>query len=100
MGWDMTTVDEVGLRGGKDPRVLNKAQEMGAVLVTRDLEFGDIRKIPPSDYKGIIVLKMTYRNSNEVHHVLKKMLRELNENEFAGSLFVVDRNKWRKRTRP
>ena len=99
-GWDVTTVKEIGLRGAKDPEVLNKAQEMGAVLVTRDLGFGDIRRVPLSGYCGIVVLKMTYYASGEVHVVLRKMLREVKEDEFAGTLFIVDRNKWRKRRRP
>lgn len=99
-GWDVTTVREIGLRGAKDSEVLNKAQEMRAVLVTRDMDFGDIRRFPPSGYCGIVVLKMTHRTSDEVHAVLRKMLREVKEDEFSGALFVVDRNKWRKRRRP
>ncbi len=38
-GWDVTTVKEIGLQGSKDPQVLNKAQETGAVLITRDMDF-------------------------------------------------------------
>lgn len=98
-GWDVTTVKEIGLRGTKDPEVLRKAQEMGAVLITRDMDFGDIRKFPPAAYCGIVVLKMTYYASNEVHAVLRKMLREVKEDEFASALFIVDRKKWRKRRR-
>ena len=99
-GWDVTTVKEIGLQGAKDPQVLNKAQEMGAVLITRDMDFGDIRRFLPSAYQGVIVLKMTYRKSDEVHAVLRKMLQEVKEDEFVGALFVVDRNKWRKRKSP
>lgn len=99
-GWDVVTVKEIGLRGAKDPEVLDKAQEMRVVLITRDMDFGDIRKFPPSAYCGVVVLKMTYRTSDEVHAVLRKMLREVKEDEFAGTLFIVDRNKWRKRRRP
>ena len=99
-GWDVTTVKEIGLQGAKDPQVLNTAQEMGAVLITRDMDFGDIRRFLPSAYQGVIVLKMTYRKSDEVHAVLRKMLQEVKEDEFAGTLFVVDRNKWRKRKSP
>jgi len=99
-GWDVTTVKEIGLRGAKDPEVLNKAQEMEAVFITRDSDFGDVRRFPPSAYQGVIVLKMTYRTSNEVHAVLRKMLREVKEDEFVGTLFVVDHNKWRTRRRP
>lgn len=99
-GRDVTTVKEIGLRGAKDPEVLNKAQEMEAVLITRDSDFGDVRRFLPSAYQGVIVLKMTYRSSNEVHAVLRKMLREVKEDEFVGTLFVVDHNKWRTRRRP
>jgi len=99
-GWGVTTVKEIGLQGSKDSQVLNKAQEMGAVLITRDMDFGDIRRFLSSAYQGVIVLKMTYRESDEVHAVLRMMLQEVKEDEFAGTLFVVDRNKWRKRKSP
>jgi len=48
----------------------------------------------------VVVLKMTYRASDEIHAVLRKMLKEVKEDEFVGTLFVVDRNKWRKRRGP
>ncbi|HDL86111.1 MAG TPA: hypothetical protein ENH11_07295 [Candidatus Acetothermia bacterium] len=99
-GWEVRTVKEIGLQGAKDSQVLKKAQEMGAVLITRDMDFGDIRRFSPSAYQGVIVLKMTYRGSDEVHAVLRKMLQEVKEDEFAGTLFVVDHNKWRKRKSP
>jgi len=70
------------------------------VLITRDMDFGDIRKFPPSAYGGVIVLKMIYRTSSKVHAVIRKMLLEVKENEFAGALFIVDHNKWRKRRKP
>jgi len=64
------------------------------------MDFGDIRKFPPLAHCGVVVLKMTYRASDEIHAVLRKMLKEVNEDEFVGTLFVVDRNKWRKRRGP
>jgi hypothetical protein len=59
-----------------------------------------LRGALPSAYGGVIVLKMSYRTSELVQSMLWKMLREVEENEFAGALFIVDHNKWRKRTRP
>jgi predicted nuclease of predicted toxin-antitoxin system len=47
-GLDVTTIRQIGLCGAKDREVLSKAQEMGAVLITRDMDFCDIRKFPPS----------------------------------------------------
>jgi len=96
-GWDVVTVKEVGLRGAKDPEVLNKAREMGAVLITRDSDLSAIRRLPPVAHCGVSVLKMTSRTSDEVHAALRKMLGEVKEGEFVGTLFIVDRNKWRRR---
>ncbi len=99
-GWEVTTVKELGLQGAKDPLIFSQAQALGAVLLTRDLEFGDIRRFPPSRHQGIIVLKMTYRDSREVHATLGKLLAETEEEGFKGTLFIVDREKWRRRKKP
>jgi predicted nuclease of predicted toxin-antitoxin system len=99
-GWDIFTVKELGLQGANDSLVLNKAQEMEAVLLTRDMDFGDITRFKPSAHRGVIVLRMTYHKSHEVHAVLQKMLQEVKEDAFAGTLFVIDNSKWRKRTSP
>jgi hypothetical protein len=37
------------------PRGLVSAQ---AALVTRDLDFGDVRRYPPEQYAGIVVLRL------------------------------------------
>ncbi len=54
--------------------VFAKAQELGAVLLTRDQEFGDIRRFPPNSHLGVIVLKMKYQEAASVHSVLQKLL--------------------------
>jgi hypothetical protein len=73
---------------------------MQAVLLTRDMDFGDITRFTPSAHLGVVVLRMTYQKSHEVHAVLKKMLLEEKDDSFAGTLFVVDHTKWRKRRSP
>lgn len=96
-GYDVITVKELGLAGAKDPVIFAKAQELRAVLLTRDQEFGDIRRFPPSLHLGVIVLKMKYQEASPVHAVLHKLLQMVPEGEWSGALFVVDKNKWRKR---
>lgn len=67
------------------------------MLLTRDQEFGDIRRFPPSSHLGVIVLKMKYQEASQVHAVLHKLLQTMSEGDWGGTLFVVDKNKWRKR---
>ena len=52
-GWDVTTVKEIGLQAAKGPQVVNTAQEMGAVLITRDIPSSDSTGLWP----GIFAIK-------------------------------------------
>jgi len=98
-GFDVVRVQDLGLGGASDREVLLKAQELDRVLLTNDLGFSDIRSYPPSRYRGIIVLKLRdYSSIADVHTVLQDLLAK--EKRLAGALFIVDRRKWRKRTRP
>jgi hypothetical protein len=38
--------------------IARRTQESAAALLTRDLDFSDIRRYPPRDYNGILVLRL------------------------------------------
>lgn len=100
LGVSVERVQELSLRGAKDPEVFRKAQELDAVLITNDQGFGDIRAYPPSSHRGIIVLKMDPdpRKVQAVHRVLRELLKR--EQRFERTLLVVDTSKYRKRLNP
>lgn len=99
LGYSVYEAESVGLRGAKDDVIFKIAQEKKAVLVTYDKGFGDIREYPPSDHNGIILIRVhdfiSLKKCNEVLEILLKM-----EEKFKGTLFVVDGEKYRKRTKP
>jgi len=99
-GYKVHTLDDFNLLGAKDPVVFQKAKELEAVLITNDQGFGDIRNYPPSSHTGIVVLKMTPDPEQiaGVHEVLEQLLKT--EDSFTETLFIVDHNKYRKRTAP
>ncbi len=99
-GYKVHTLDDFNLLGAKDPVVFQKARELEAVLITNDQGFGDIRNYPPTSHTGIIVLKMTPDPEQiaGVHKVLEQLLET--EDSFTETLFIVDHNKYRKRTTP
>ena len=99
LGFEVRRVQDLGLREQPDPVIFAKAQELGCVLLTNDQGFGDIRAYPPSTHQGIVVLKLAdYRSTPQVHEVLRELLHQ--EPELSKALFIVDRNKYRKRTKP
>ncbi len=100
LGFKVMGVQELDLTGAKDPEIFHQAQELSAVLVTNDQDFGDIRAYPPSSHQGVIVLKMDPdpQKVQAVHRVLKQLLER--EQQFKDCLLIVDTHKYRKRTRP
>ncbi len=91
---------DIGMAGTNDQIIFEKAQELRAILITNDHGFSDIRQYPPSTHYGIIVLKMMPdpSNVNRVHTALTKLLSR--ETNFQNTLFIVDVNKYRKRSKP
>lgn len=47
---------DIGLASAPDEAIARRTQESAAALLTRDLDFSDIRRYPPADYNGIPVL--------------------------------------------
>lgn len=44
------------LADAPDERIASHARSNGLVLMTRDVDFADVRRFPPSDYQGIVVV--------------------------------------------
>lgn len=57
-GHSGTLLADIGLGDAPDDRVATRARAHGAVLVTRDLDFADVRAYPPKDSPGILVLRL------------------------------------------
>lgn len=49
---------DVGMRAAPDDTIAAYARHNRMVLITRDLDFANIRNYPPSHYEGILVLKL------------------------------------------
>jgi predicted nuclease of predicted toxin-antitoxin system len=68
---------DIGLASASDSQIAAHAKSTGAVLVTRDLDFADIRRYPPDEYHGILVLRLHDQAvASEFAFVLKQFLSE------------------------
>lgn len=100
LGHDAVDVRDVGMRSAADDTIAAHAKRNGYVLVTRDSDFADIRNYPPSDYAGILVLKL-HEDATAVQVV--KLLETFASREdllahLSGRLAILEA--WRVRFRP
>ena len=83
--------------GEPDPSVAEVCSAEGRTLVTLDTDFADIRAYPPSEYAGIVVLRLRQQDKAHVLGVLHR-IRPLLENEpLRGLLWIVDEERVRVR---
>src|SRR5208283_49478 len=83
---------DIGLASATDEQIAKHALQYGAALLTRDLDFGDIRRYPPDQYSGIVVLRLPDTAvAAEIAAALERFLSEpVFVASLAGRLAVVE----------
>jgi predicted nuclease of predicted toxin-antitoxin system len=95
LGYRVVPAIEVKLNGKPDIDLLKYAIKTESVLLTQDLDFGNIILYPPKLHHGVIVLRYRHIFEKEIHSVLSKMLEELKTVDFLKTLIIVDVEKYR-----
>jgi predicted nuclease of predicted toxin-antitoxin system len=96
-GHDAMTVYQQELTGAPDERIVTVCQQEERVLITADLDLSDIRRYPPGQSAGFIVLRLREQNQPNQLALLRKILPMFETTPLAGHLWIVDVNKVRVR---
>ena len=98
-GHEAFSIVQVGLRGASDSTVAAYSQTHRLCLVTCDMGFADIRNYPPSEYFGIVVLRLPANATTPVIlNLLEKFLKQTEIiSEVKEKLAVVELEKIRLR---
>jgi predicted nuclease of predicted toxin-antitoxin system len=89
-GHDATTVYEQGLAGTPDPRLAEIVRSERRALITLDLGLGDIRRYPPREYAGLIVLRPPRQDKVTVLRLFERVVPLLVDEQLTGRLWIVD----------
>jgi len=94
-GHDTHTVNDEQLGGFPDSRVFDACVAENRILVTLDLDFADIRRYPPSDHRGIWILRPETQSIENVIAAIKGALALLGREPAANRLWIVEPNRVR-----
>ena len=87
---------EIGLGKATDEQIIKYAIKNNQILVTKDLGFGNIKKYPIKNHKGIILLRVPfYYTANQINGVLSNFFKSIKEREIENSLVIVEINRYR-----
>jgi len=94
-GHDAMRADEQGLAGVPDPGVAAVCQAEQRAIVTLDTDFMDVRRFPPEDYAGVIVLRPKRQTVPRLVTMTKRFLLLLETEPLVGRLWIVDEGRIR-----
>ncbi len=91
LGHDILTSKDLGKEKAFDPDVLELATNTDRVMITEDRGFGDVRKYPPGQYQGVLVLRVRNPASRTaLHRNLEAFLRSTDRDVIRGCLVLLD----------
>jgi predicted nuclease of predicted toxin-antitoxin system len=88
-GHDVATVADEGLAGTDDAILARAAIQDGRMLLTLDRGFGDIRRFPPGQHPGILVVRLKDQRPAQVEATLRALLSAHNLDDLAGCTVIV-----------
>lgn len=97
-GYDVLTVQDQHLGGSSDPDIASVCREENRALVTLDTDFADIRSYPPSDYPGIIVLRLRQQDKDHVLNTFESIILLFGHEKLEGNLWIVEEQRIRIRS--
>lgn len=99
-GHEAVAVRELGLQRAADEDLLRKAGETGRLFLTRDKGFGALAFLHVVEGPGVILLRITPVQVEEVHRELRRLFHEHTEEELQGLFCVVEPHRHRIRRLP
>ncbi len=87
---------DIGLAHAPDARIAAHACANGAAIITRDVDFADIRNYPPHQFNGIIILRMPDdAGAKTIVNLLERFLKTELAARLPGHLVILEADRVR-----
>jgi predicted nuclease of predicted toxin-antitoxin system len=97
LGHEVTTAAGEGLLSRPDTEVAAAAKNVGRMLLTLDVEFGDLRKYPPGTHPGVVLFRPRSSGPITVNRFVTEFARNSDLQLLTGCVVVVDPSRTRVR---
>ena len=94
LGHDVITAYEAGMPRSDDRVLLEEAEKLNRIFVTRDRDFGSLVFVEKLG-SGVIYLRIRPSTVEAVHNTLAQIIRAYSEKELNGAFVVVEPGRYR-----
>lgn len=99
-GHDVSSVRNQGMSGHPDEAVAQVCTAEGRVVFSLDLDFADVRRFPPHQHAGVIVLRPSRQDPVPVMRLFELVRGRLRSADIRGQLWIVGESGLRIRRNP
>lgn len=98
LGYKVEHARDVGLKGSKDKEIARYSREQKAILVSRDLDFGNILLYPEGSHHGVLILRLPHDfTAKQITKKLKEFLEKTEVEDLPGQITILELGKYRVR---
>ena len=91
--WD---IKEEGWQGASDERIMMQARKTGRVIISEDLDFGNLRRFPLVHHPGAVLIHYQNMRPHDVAHRLLRFLNSVKPQALKGAVLVLEEQRsWR-----
>ena len=100
LGHEATHVRTLGLQRAPDAQVIQNARSDGSIVLTFDLDFGDLLALGVLDKPSAIIFRLADERVDSVNRRLTTVLTERRSELESGALILVEDTRYRVRKLP
>lgn len=97
-GHDAMMVHDQQLQGKPDSLISEICKQEARAIITLDIGFADIWRYPPTEFAGLIVLRLRNQDKYSILQVFQQVMSLLEKEPLVGHLWIVEEQKARIRT--
>lgn len=97
LGYDVKNVSDYKMFGCEDVDILRRAALEDRIIITQDLDFGNLFK-RLIDYTGVIILRLEDQTPKNCNKILTSFLKKVDRKLLPTSLIIVSENRYRIRS--
>jgi predicted nuclease of predicted toxin-antitoxin system len=99
-GHDAVHVRQIGLQRASDADIVRRARQEGRVVLTFDLDFGQILALGVADSPSVVIFRLSDETSTSVNWKLEAVITERRAELEQGALILVEDGRYRMRPLP
>lgn len=100
LGYEATHLREIGLQRASDRAIVERARADSSLVLTFDLDFGEILALGVLDRPSVVIFRLSDERPASVNSRLRTVINERSEDLVAGSLILVEDDRYRVRKLP